>query len=134
MARWATTIVVAGVVFTGCRGEIVGAEKFKNQYRGSVEWCASGRPDVQHVNVSGKGLQFGLNMLSVELAKFNAALAAISTAQASNSTFAVNLVDEAYTINVNAVPDYTQNWNQHGVPAQGYVPNVVWRFISYSLV
>jgi hypothetical protein len=130
MPRWATTIEVAGVVFTGCRGEILDGQEFLTPYAGSVDWAAEGTPQPQVVNRGVRGIQFGLQMASTEAAKLAALADAVAAAQAAQEAFPVRLVDELYDINVLAHPDYTQRWLAHGRPAEGWVEGVTLRFVA----
>jgi len=132
--RWASIIEIAGISFSGCRGEIQNGVQFLTPFKGSVEHAASGKPHVQHVNTQYRGLQYGIIMVSVEQDKFNDMVAAIRTAQLSGSTFVTRFVDEVYNINVNAYVDYTREWVTHGQPSSGMIPNVALSFISHSLV
>lgn len=134
MARWASRIEVAGVSFTGCRGEIQNGVGFSSPFRGSVEWAASGKPHVQHINTNYKGIQFGLNMVSAQTSKIRDVFNAVIVAQAAGSTFVVWLTDELYNIKVNVFTDYSTEWITHGNPAEGFTPDVVMRFISDSMV
>lgn len=134
MPIWCSEIEVAGTVFTGCRGEILDQQEFASPYRGSVEWTNAGKANSQTMNTSHKGTQFGLQMVSSEITKFNSMMTAIRAAQAANSTFEVHLVNELYEIRVNATVDYTQRWLQHGQPHSGYVADVILRFISQGLI
>jgi hypothetical protein len=134
MARWATTITVAGITLTGCRGEIVDGAVFASERKGSVEWAAEGTPHPQTIDVGVKGNQFGLQMVSTETTKLNDVLAAIQTSEGGQTTFVVHIVDELYDINVNAFLDYSQSFFTHGTPSGGYTPNVLLRFIAFSEV
>lgn len=134
MARWATTIIVAGVDFSGCRGEIINGKVFQSTVRGSVDWVAGGDISTQHVVVGVKGHTFGLQMLSSDLTKVDNMFTAIDAAMAAGNTFVVNLIDELQTINLNCIVNYNEDWADYGQPAQGYVPNVRLLFISKSAV
>ena len=130
MPRWATQAEIAGVSFTGCRVEIIDGEAFASPHRGSVEWANSGLADFQTVNVGVKGNAFGLSMLSNEIADIQAAVAAINTAIGNGELFQVTVVDEMYSIDVMCSVDWSQQWFKHGRPAEGWVENVVFRFVS----
>ena len=134
MARWATTIVIAGIVFTGCRADILDGDQFASVYRGSVEWANEGTADAQIVNVGTRGNPFGIALLSNEIIKIKQALAAVNLAVANNTTFAVNVVDEVYTINVNAIPDWNQKWFSHGPHSDGWLESVIFRFVSKGTI
>jgi len=134
MARWATTIVIAGIVFTGCRADILDGDQFASPYRGSVEWANDGTADAQIVNIGTKGNPFGISLLSNEIVKIKQALTAINLAVADNTTFAVNVVDEVYAINVNAIPDWNQKWFSHGIHSEGWLESVVFRFVSRGTI
>jgi hypothetical protein len=134
MARWATTIVIAGVSLTGCRGEIVDASTFASPHQGSVEWAADGTPHPQVIEVGKVGKQFGIQMVSTKTTDLQSVLEAIRDAEADLDTFVVHIVDELYDINVNVFQDYTQSPFTHGQPASGYTPNVLFRFVVHSEV
>ena len=133
MARWATTIEVAGVSLTGCRGLILDGNNFGSSYRGSVDWANDGTPYPQFVNVGVKGIAFGLSLTSTEASDLTAILTAIQTSEAARGTFRVHLVDGLYNIDVNAVADYSQQqWLTHGRESEGWIEEVTFRFISVS--
>ena len=134
MARWATTIVIAGVTFTGCRGELIDAEKFLSNYVGSVKWANSGDAISQVVNVGKKGNTFGIRMISAEISKLQTMFTNIEAATAALGTFAVNIVDAEYNINVNCIKDFNQKFYTRGKAGEGWAEDVVLRFISRSAV
>ena len=130
MAKWCSLIEVAGVSFTGCRGQIMDAANFMSPFRGSVEWTNDGGVNAQQVNTNYKGVQFGLAMSSVEITKMNLLKAAALAAQMARTTFEVWLVDELHNIRCNAILDSSQARPiSHGDPLGGYVEEVVIRFI-----
>ena len=131
MPRWASQIEIAGQSFTGCRAEIVDGESFASPFRGSVEWANSGQADFQTVNVGVKGNAFGLQMLSNEIIDVKSCLTAINAAINNNELFRVIVVDEMYSIHVMCSVDWNANpWFKHGRPAEGWVENVLFRFVS----
>lgn len=131
MARWATLVDIAGVDYTGCRAEIIDGQAFLSPMVGSVDWANDMTPHVQLINRGVKGIQFGINMLSVESSKITSTVNNIKTAQSTNTTVRVRITDGLYTIDVNAVPDYSQQeWLTHGPHSEGWYQNVVWRFVS----
>ena len=130
MPRWASTAEIAGVVFTGCRAEILDGAKFASPIRGSVDWGNDGTPNTQIINIGQKGIPFGVSMLSNETSKIKDALDAINYIVGIGGQFRVHIVDELYTIDVYALPDYNQDWFATGRPAEGWVENVVFRFVS----
>ena len=130
MARWATLIEVAGNSFTGCRGEIVDGQGFLSAYAGSVDWANDAKPHTQVFNRGVKGIPFGIQMVSSEQTLLLATIDDVRTAQAANATFRVKLNDSIYTIDVQAVPDYSAGWITHGKHSEGWVENVLMRFIS----
>lgn len=132
MARWATLCELAGVVYTGCRVELVDAGAFKSQNVGSVDWANDGTPVVQTVNRGVKGIQFGLKMVSAEGTKLQDLFNAIVTAEGTESAVVVKVTDGIFTVNVNAVPDYSQDWFTFEKHSEGWYENVTLRFISIS--
>jgi hypothetical protein len=130
--RWATKIEIAGVSFTGCRGELLDPQGFKSAYVGSSEVANDFTPHVQVVNRGVRGISFGIKMSSAEASAIIDTLEAIGTAQSTNSTFVVEIEEEIYDINVNAVPDYNTEWFQHGDHSEGWYRDVIFRFISMS--
>lgn len=132
MARWATNVKIAGVDFTGCRAEILDGAGFQSAYAGSVDWANDAKPHSQVFNRGVQGIPFGIQFTSTEIAKLITVLANIATAQGSGSTFVVELTEGLYTINVNAVPDYSQTWLIHGKHSEGWYEDVSLRFISVT--
>lgn len=130
MARWATLVEIAGVSFTGCRAELVDGNQFASDYRGSVAWANNGTADTQIVNVGKRGTPFGISMLSNEVDAIQEALDAINVAIAARTTFEVLITDELYTVAVDAEVDWSTQWFSHGQPAEGWVSNVIFRFVS----
>lgn len=130
MPRWATTVEIAGIVFTGCRAEVLDGEQFASEFRGSVDWGNDGSADAQMVNVGTRGNSFGIQMLSNEIGKVQDTLEAINAKLTLKQTFVVKIIDEMYSINVNAIPDFNQKWFSAGRPAEGWVENVQFRFVS----
>lgn len=135
MARGLSTIVIAGVTFTGCKGHLLNGSKFFSPFVGSTTWANSGDAKSQIVNVGVKGNAFGIQMESVEVSKLSTLRTAIATAEAGSLLFAVNAVDGLYTVNHYCTRDYSQEeWLQHGEVSEGYVENVIIRFVSRSAV
>lgn len=133
MPRWASTITIAGVDFSGCRGLIQGGSEFDTEWRGSIDWAADGTPHVQIIDVGVKGLPFGIQIPNIEASKIASALTAIRAAEATQSTFVVELTDALNTISVLAYPDYSQRpWFTHGPESEGMIADVVFRFISMA--
>lgn len=130
MARWATTIEVAGVSFTGCRGEILDGWQFATPYSGSIDTAADGTPHPQVVNRGVKGLAFGLQLASAQIATILEALEAINDAIAAQEAFAVRLADGLFDIDVVAHVDYSQQWFAPGKESEGWVEGVTFRFVS----
>ena len=130
MARWATRIEIAGIVFTGCRAEIIDGAGFASNYRGSYEYVNNGNIVEQTVGIGTRGIQFGLSMESAENEKVQNLLNALKVAQAARTSFEVKLTDELYTIDVLATTDWAREWFSHGRPASGYIERVVFRFVS----
>jgi hypothetical protein len=134
MGRFASTIEIAGVSFTGCRGFILDGEQFATSVRGSADWAADGTPHVQMVAVGAKGLQFGVQLVQSQNAKLAEMLEAIEDAQAQGQTFEVRLADGLFDIHVHAYVDFTQGWFQRGQESEGWTANTTVRFISMGQV
>jgi hypothetical protein len=132
MARWATKIEIADEVFTGCRGEILDAQQFLSNRAGSLDWANDGTAHVQTIVRGTRGIQFGLKMQSALSTKVLNMFANIQTTQTSGTTFRVEIIDGLYNVEVDAVPDYTQDWFTHDGHSEGWVENLVLRFISKS--
>lgn len=132
MARWATNIKIAGVDFTGCRAEILDGAGFQSAYAGSVDWANDAKPHTQVFNRGVKGIPFGIKFVSTDISRLQSTLAAIATAQGTNTTVVVELTEGIYTIKVNAVPDYSQTWLIHGKHSEGWYEDVAFRFVSVT--
>lgn len=134
MARWATLVEVAGNSFTGCRAEVVDGQGFLSVYGGSVDWANDGRAHVQVFNRGIKGIAFGIQMLSTQISILQDTIADVQTSQAANATFRVKITEGLYTIDVMVVPDYSAgNWLTHGKHSEGWIENVLMRFISEAV-
>lgn len=134
MPFWATEAEIAGIVFTGCRADILDGNEFSSPFRGSLDWANNGRADSQIVNVGVRGNLFGVQILSNEVLKVKDALAAINTAIAAQNTFPVKLTDEMYSINHLCDVDWNQKWFVHGKAREGWIENVTFRFVSKEAV
>lgn len=132
MARWATLCEIAGVVYTGCRVELIDAGPFKSQNAGSVDWANDAKPHVQTINRGVKGIQFGLRMVSAEGTKLSTLFAAIVTAESTQSGVRLKTTDGIFTIDVYAVPDYSVDWFTFGKHSEGWYEDVTLRFISLT--
>ncbi len=132
MARWATTAVLGGVSFSGCRVELIDAQGFKSQNVGSVDYGNDGTAHVQAINRGVKGIPFGLRMVSALGTQLTSLFAAIEAAENTQSSIEIEVVDGIFDIDVNAVPDYSQEWFQYGTHSEGYYEGVTLRFISLS--
>lgn len=131
MARWATTCVIAGVSFSGCRVEIVDAGGFLSQNIGSVDWANDGSTVIQVVNRSHKGQLFGLRMVSAEMTKLQSVFTAIQTAEGSNSGVELEHVEGVFNLDLIVTPDYSQKeWFTYDHQSEGYYEGVSLRFIS----
>lgn len=138
MARFATTISIAGVVFSGCRGLIQEGEGFADSVRGSVELSMNSRPDVQTIDTLYKGTFFGLELGSsdgaITIAKCKEVINAIKLARLSTQWFPFLYIDEQYNLNLRVKPDYNQKWYQYGPFSEGYVKGVTFRFVVHEAV
>ena len=134
MGRFASTVVIAGVTFSGCRVILLDAEKFLSAYVGSVAWANSGKANAQIVNVGVKGNAFGLQMDTAEVSKLLTLADNTETAESTLGTFGVQVVDDMYSFNVNCIKDYTQKWITHGLVSEGWAESVIIRVISQSAV
>lgn len=130
MARWAVTAELAGVIYTGCRVELIDAGPFRSQNAGSVDWANSGLPHVQTINRGVKGIQFGVKMMSAEGTKLEDLFAAIVTAESTQSGVRVKVVDGIFSIDVLSTPDYSQDWFTFGKQSEGWYEDVTLRFIA----
>jgi hypothetical protein len=137
MARFATTAVIAGVTFTGCRVTLVDAQELLTQFIGSSEVGNDGSVNDQFINVGVKGKTFGVKMDTAESTKIQSVLAALNSAEADRTTFVVHIVDfdGLYDINVNCGRDKNANpWINHDGHSEGWLENVVMRFQVHSAV
>lgn len=132
MARWATKVIIAGVDFSGCRAELVDGQGFHSDFAGSSDHANDNTVHTQVVNRGKKGIHFGVQFLSTQEDDLEDMLIAIQVAQSTNTTFVVEVEEGFYDVNVNAVPDYDQQWFTHGKHSEGWYENVTLRFISKS--
>jgi hypothetical protein len=132
MARWATTCVLGGVSFSGCRVELIDAGQFKSQNAGSVDYANDGSPHVQTVNRGRKGIPFGLKMVSAQQSQLTDLFTAIETAEGTQSTIEAQIVDGMFNLAIDITPDYSQNWFSWEKHSEGYYENVALRFISHG--
>lgn len=131
MARWATQAIFGGVDFSGCRVELVDAGGFKSLNAGSVDWGNTGLPHVQTVNRGVRGIQFGTKIASCLIADLVNVFNAITTAEATQSTIRLQIVDGAITIDSDGTPDYSiPEWWTYEKQSEGYYEGIVLRWIS----
>lgn len=131
MARWATLCEIAAVEFTGCRAELINAGQFKTERVGSVDWANDGTPHVQTINRGVKGIPFGVRFASAEGTKLDQVFTAIDAA--GDNTIVVKITDGIFTVNVNASPDYSQEWFTFDKHSEGWYESVTLLFISKSV-
>ena len=133
MPRFPSVIEIAGIVYTGCRGLLIDGHQFADSVKGSVEWAMDSTPHPQTIDTQFKGVQFGFQLGmddgAVTIEKVAQTVQAIKDSRASIGHFPFYVVDSQYTIDVDAVPDYTQVWYNTGRYSDGYVKEVVFRFI-----
>ena len=134
MARYASKIEIAGVVFTGCKGLLLDGSELADPIKGSVEWAMDSTPHPQTINTQFRGVQFGIAIApesdsGIQIAKVNQALNAIKTARGTVGYFVFDYIDEQYNVKVKAIPDYSQQWYKTDKFSEGFVSNVVFRFI-----
>jgi hypothetical protein len=135
MARWLTTIEIAGIVFTGCRGELIDAEKMNSSYVGSVTWANTGSANANIVNVGRKGNAFGIRMNSAQVSKILQVETAVAITEGTGSTFAVKAIDDMYNLHVYSIKDYSRpKWMTHGKISEGWAENVEFRMICKANV
>lgn len=134
MARWATVVEIAGVIFSGCRAEMLDGKGLMSNYSGSVDWGNDYSPSVQTFNRGKKGVPFGIQFVSMEIEDLQDMVDAIKTAQAAGNSFRVKITDGIFSgtnaLDLNATPDYNVDWLQTGSHSEGWVTNVILRFIS----
>lgn len=130
MGRWNIQTIIAGVDFSLCRAVIVDGANFATLYAGSVARSAFGIPHVQRVRRDVKGLPVGVHMERAEAETINTMRAAVQVKEAAAQAFRLQLQDALYTLDVWAVPDYSQQtWITHGEESEGIIENVTMRFI-----
>jgi len=132
MARWATTVTIGGVDFTGCRAEIIDGEPFFSEYVGSVDYGNDKTVHAQVVNRGTKGVAFGIQFVSSEQGDIEDLVDAVRAAQGSNATFNTTITDGIFEVNVNSIPDYNQSkgWLTLGKHSEGWYENMLIRVIS----
>lgn len=130
MPRWASRIIIAGIDFSGCRGEIRGGNEFDSPIEGSIDWAASGAVYPQLIEVGVVGQPFGVDMLHMEATMIADAMAAIRAAQATGDPFEVWLTDALNDIHVFAFPDYRTAWFTHGPESEGMIDAPSFKFVS----
>ena len=128
MARWASTCVLGGVVFSGCRVELIDAGGFKSPLAGSIDWGNDGSPDVQTINRGVKGIPFGLRMKSAEGTDLTDLFAAIDAA--GSAGIAMEIVDGIFNLDILGGPDYSQEWFLWEKHSEGWYEGVTLRFVS----
>lgn len=134
MARWATQCEIAGVVFTGCRATIIDPFQFVSNYKGSVEFGNDGQPNAQMINTGVAGNKFGIQLLTNEVSNVQAMLTAVEAKKALKMTHVVEITDGLYDLNLNVITDFTQQWFTHGGHSEGWLENIILRFIAKSTV
>lgn len=135
MARWATTAIIAGVNLTGCRVELINAEKFLSAYVGSDVWANDGTVDSQIVNIGHKGKVFGVRIFSSEEADLLSIASTVETAVAGLTTFVVNIVHGIYTVNHYCQRPFGQTkWIVHSKNSEGWVEDITLTLITRGAV
>lgn len=113
MSRFATVCEIAGVVFTGCRANVVEAVGTLSNYGGSMDYGNDHEPHAQVFNRGKKGVPFGIKFASLEQSKIEQVRAAIEAAMAANTTFVVEINDSIYSINANCIRAFDREWIEH---------------------
>lgn len=138
MARFATTIVIAGITYSGCKGLLLDGQQFADPVKGSVAWAMDSTPHPQSVNTQFKGLQFGVSLGEGQAAnlisKVNSTIIAIRSAMNTNEWFPLLWTDEQYTLSLRCIKDFSQQWYSYGPYSEGYLQSVVFRFIVHEKI
>lgn len=135
MARYATTCEIAGVIYTGCRAEIIDAGGLLLDLGGSMDWANDHTLHSQVFNRGIVGGTFGIQLASADIAgKLDPTRTAIQAAELANTTFIVEIADGMYNINANCIRDMNTEWLTHGKHSEGWYETIVMRFGIKSAV
>lgn len=136
MPRFATTITIAGISFSGCRGVLINGEEFADSVRGSVNFGNDSTPIDCTIDTLFKGVLFGIDLGSddgaITIVKLNQTLNAIKAARNSVGYFVFVYVDETINLNLNCIQDFNQQWYSKGEFSEGYIKGIQFRFIVKS--
>lgn len=129
MARFASQIVIAGIVWSGCKGLLQDGDVFVDSDKGSTDWALDSTPYNDVFNTAYRGAQFGIELgaedAGLQITKVNQTLNAIK----QGVKFPVLYTDEQYILNLMCKRDYSQKWYSHGKFSEGYVKGVTFRFV-----
>lgn len=112
------------------------ASAFFDPFEGTITPAADGTQHVQLVAVGTAGKRFAVYFDNLPLTVAAAIKAAVSAALAGGDSFAIVLADDAHSISVDAVPDYSAGqWFSYDDKKRHnnvYLEKVEMRFLSVA--
>lgn len=135
MSAYATGSI-AGIALVGPASAAIkcqlDASAFFDTFEGATTPAADGTQHTQLVDVGTAGKRFEVYFDFMPLDVLASIKTAIGTALGNGTSFPVVLADDAQSINVDCVPDYSAKWVEYGRQRMNatYLAAVTFRFLS----